>query len=269
MLPLCFAFLLVSCAVQDHQNPQPVSCRVTEIKSNLDYYKLKPGETVSIGQVVIGRETGYPVIDIIKIGDDFYAVGGPEVSTTYAYNSEGKVQKSTTTGRALSNSILISEYAYGTNQLTQIDKQKLRAVPDTSVTSRVYNLNSDGLIILDNTTYQNGYIVEERYSGYTTNYTLNNGNVIKREQSNSSTPVVYEFDWSKPNPIPNLLPFRGKLNINQLIKTYYENGQVYEDHQYIYDANGKIKFSIGILKRPQEPDRYTINHYTFDCPTPL
>ncbi|MFC5407868.1 hypothetical protein ACFPMF_01010 [Larkinella bovis] len=276
LLGFGFVLLFGSCSLKDHIVPQSSSCEVREINYELDYYKIPNGQTVNIGDIVTGLFTTFPVMDIITINGSNYAVGGPEYSTHYTYGPDGRVKRSHTSGRSLSNGIFIHEYSYAPNKVTDVYKQWMKTFPDTLVTTQVYNLNSDGVAIRDNITYTNGYVTEERFESYTHTYTLQNGNTIKRVWTAKPgggfdglppRTTDYEFDVTAPNPIPTLFPYLGKPNQNKMIKEYDRDGNARLDYQYIFDAEGHLNYVIRILIRSNEPDRYLITGYKQDCPT--
>ncbi|WP_138991196.1 hypothetical protein [Larkinella sp. C7] len=275
ILPLWFVLLLGACSVQDHVIPSSDSCQVTEFLDGLDYYKLAPGETVTIGQVVTGRLYTWPVLGIIKIGDDSYAVGGPDAITTYEYDSQGRVKRTVNqTPRAFSGATFYNEYSYEPGKIivTTIQDLPVRPKPDTLV--RTLQLTSDGLVIDPKVTYENGFVVERRYDAYSQTYTVSNGNVIKFVEgpyyAGSSYLVYdYKFDITKANPIPAIYPFNGKSDANLLTEyqSKDQNGDTADVKvHYLHEAEGRV-YKVDYVKRPQQPDLLLIDRYTLNCPT--
>ncbi|GAB3314591.1 hypothetical protein GCM10027299_02890 [Larkinella ripae] len=261
--------------MQDHLEPQPGSCQVTEFLDGLDYYKLAPGEAVTVGQVVTGRLYTWPVLGIIKVGNDSYAVGGPDAITTYEYDSQGRVKKTVNrTPRAFSGATFYNEYRYETGEIivTNIQDLPVRPKPDTLV--RTLQLTGDGLVTDPKVTYANGFVVERRFDNYIQNYTVSNGNVVKFVEgpyyAGSSYRVYdYKFDITKPNPIPAIYPFNGKSDANLLTayQSQDQNGETADVQVYfLYEANGLV-YKVDYVKRPQQADLLLIKRYTLNCPT--
>ncbi|RRB06331.1 hypothetical protein [Larkinella rosea] len=269
-----------SCAVRDHLVPETNSCQTTEFMGLLDYYLIPPGETVQIGQTVTSHQFAtIPVIDILKVGDLSFAVGYPNYFITYEYDSEGRVKKKAYGGPLYSKERSTSEYTYEPGKVTET-YTVYNFRPEPYVETRIHMLNSDGVEEKDNLTFVNGFITEERYSGYTIRNTVQNGNIVKKEYTSTDPQgqvglATYEFDLSKPNPIPAFFPIFAapspfKLNQNMLTRVIddsdtRDNVDPYIiEYQYIKTDLGV--YEVQIVHKPND-DRitYNINGYKQSC----
>ncbi|GAB3919470.1 hypothetical protein [Larkinella terrae] len=270
-----------SCAVRDHLAPETSSCRTTEFLGDLDYYVIPDGETVQIGQSVLGLSGNMiPVISIVKAGGTSLAVGYPEYTITYEYDSEGRVKKTATGGRLYRNERFTSEFSYAPNQVTEI-YSAYNFRPEPYVETRVHMLNADGIEEKPNFSYANGLITEERYANYTIKNTIENGNIVKSENipvdpsSGQQGLKTYEYDLSQLNPLPVFYPILAapapfKPNRNLLLKIT-DDDQVLDNIgpyviEYSYVTNDWGFFQIEKVNRPNDNRiSYNINGYKLSC----
>jgi hypothetical protein len=270
-LPACFILIFGSCSVQDHLAPETPQCRVSFVLNRLDTYLIPPGETVTIGQEVIGISGSYfKVSEILDLNGQLYAISGkdplyrtgPEESnSSYEYDSQGRVSKAIYRSRRPTATIT-KEYEYVSPtelKITETPDYGHFPVPPSYTTS--YALNSLGLVIDPTVTFDaEGYVIRQ---GSTT-YTISNGNNI------GTSTERFDFDITKPNPIPNPLPFYGKANKNMRTDIVALNSEIKVEYEikYIFDDQGNLKYDILLINYPDEetPVRVHINGYEWTCP---
>lgn len=274
-LPACLIFLIGSCAVQDHFPPQETNpCRIRLRLSDLNYRSLQPGETVTVGQQVTGWNEGlFFVRDIQQINgvsyaigwkDETYRIGAEESNTSYEYDAQGRVIK---TVNRLKRPTANFTYEYIYTSPTQID---VKDTPDyfhypvPLSYHKTYSLNSQGMVIDSNVTYDaEGYVV--RRGPYT--YTIENGNLVRADEGGNIT--TYEYDLTKPNPVPDPVTFFGKSdrNLRTDMHAIIPGVQMEFDLKYIYDSAGRLKYQIRMHKYTDDPRiRLLINGYEWECP---
>ncbi|WP_421830733.1 hypothetical protein [Larkinella sp.] len=272
LLPSCFLILLGSCTVQDHLNPEESNpCRVSYMLNQLDTYLIPPGETVTLGQQVTGISGSYFIVaDILELNGQLYAVsgksevartGGEESNAAFEYDSQGRLSKAVIRYRRPTATITtVYEYLSPTElQITQTDDYGTYPVPPSS--TKIVPLNSLGLVIDPNVTYDAEGYVTRRGS---TNYNIVNGNDIGTDAER------YEYDLTKPNPIPNPFFFNGKKdkNLRTDIISLDTSTKTEFDLKYIYDDQGNLKYDILMFNYPDTDPRMRvhINKYEWSCP---
>lgn len=270
--PLCFVLLFGSCSIQDHLAPAPSNqCRITLRLDDLDTYLIGPNETITIGQRVTGLQTDFFVRDILDIDDRKYAIGwkddvlrvGAEQSnTSYEYDSEGRIKK-TVTRIKRPTADLTREYTY--TSPTQLDVKRTDdyfhyPVPPSD--QATYTLNTQGMVVDPNVTFD--------AEGYSTRigpnyYAISNGNVVRAEEGSNVT--IYDYDITKPNPVPDPVPFFRKSDRNLRIGMREENNPAKFTLKYINGPDGQVKYQIRLIEIPDDPRiRILVNGFEWSCP---
>ncbi|WP_128544813.1 hypothetical protein [Larkinella soli] len=269
LLPLGFIVFFGSCSVQDHVNPnEPASCRMSLRLSALASLLLPPGQTVAVGEQALSDVSGYfEVREIIQVDgrsyavgwkSDVYRIGAEDSNTSYEYDAQGRVKKTVQHLKRPSWDIT-TEYEYFPTEvkLTVTDDRHIYPVPP--VYTKILPLNAQGYVIDTNVTYNaEGYVIRR---GPIT-YEIENGNVVKGEG------LRYEYDLSRPNPVPDPITIYGRPNRNLRTRAYPDpaNPPAEYGHHYIYYPNGRLKYEIFTSKYPdQERVGIQINGYEWAC----
>ncbi|RAK00516.1 YD repeat-containing protein [Larkinella arboricola] len=274
-LPACFILLFGSCTVQDHLPPSESSpCRISLRLSSLNYHAIQPGETVTLGAQVEGWNfTPFIVRDIQEINgisyaigwkDETYRIGAEESNTSYEYDAQGRVIK-TVNRLKRPTADITNEYTY--TSPTRIDLKYTPnyfhyPVPPSYNDS--YTLNSQGMVIDRNVTYDaEGYVIRRGPS----RYTIENGNLVRADEGGNIT--LYEYDLTRPNPVPDPVTFFGKSdrNLRTDMHVIIPGVQMEFDLYYIYDNARRLKYQIQRYSYADDPRiRLQINGYEWTCP---
>ncbi|GAB3911270.1 hypothetical protein GCM10028803_52270 [Larkinella knui] len=139
----------------------------------------------------------------------------------------------------------------------------------------LFPLNEQGFVA-DVTYNADGFAIDEKNGPYRTTYTIENGNIIRKETRDTTDQslfgvVVFEYDLSNVN-LPNVAPFKGRNSRNLPIRETYKNYSqgknnppsitVYE-YTYTFDRSGRpsrrfSKFGAG-------PVQYEVVEYGYTC----
>ncbi|GAB3904598.1 hypothetical protein GCM10028803_34250 [Larkinella knui] len=131
-----------------------------------------------------------------------------------------------------------------------------------------FPLNKQGLLGRDGLKYnEEGFLVEEVDGDYTTTYTIENGNMVRKETKSTypNSPVyvtIYEYDLTKPN-LPNPFPYRGKSSRNLPVKVISSDGTSTSSstYKYIFDESGTRTRRYQKVANGQ----YSVVDYTITC----
>jgi hypothetical protein len=270
-LPVCFVVLFGSCSIQDHLVPEESNqCRVILKLFQLDKYLIQPNETVTIGQEVLGEGGYFTVNEILKFRGNSYAigwktadsrVGAAESSSSYEYDSEGRLKKSVDQIKRPTATITkVYDYVSPTElKITETQDYGHFPVPPSNTTS--YTLDGQGLVIDPNVTYNSdGYVIQRG----SISYNIVNGNDL------GTATERYDYDITKLNPIPNPFPFYGKndKNLRTGIVSLDTSIKVEYELVYIYDTDGRLKYDVLLIDYPDEDPRLRVhlNGYEWSCP---
>ncbi|MBN8823510.1 MULTISPECIES: hypothetical protein [unclassified Spirosoma] len=246
---LTIASVVFSCT--DHRFPELIpSCPIVQETIKKDYTGTGTppnSETITFEGSTYGLPAGKQTF-----------VLAPTETHTYTYNSQKLLSQENIVYNS-SNSATTYEYNVSTIKQSEFTGGIL-----TKETS--YSLNSQSLIgsiINGNTTYKydaNGYLIETTELSPTgvqkTTYTIDNGNVIKKEITNPNFKLttVYTYDLTKDN-LPAKKLFEGRPNRNLLIKSSQDYQQfdvnLYTNFtstfSYTYDKQGKIQRKLEVM----------------------
>lgn len=144
-----------------------------------------------------------------------------------------------------------------------------------AVNEALFSLNEQGFVA-DVTYNADGFAIEEKNGPYRTTYTIENGNIIRKETRDTTDQslfgvVVFEYDLTNVN-LPNVAPYKGRNSRNLPIReTYKKYSQekntppsitVYE-YTYTFDPLGRpsrrfSKFNNGLVQ-------YEVVEYGYTC----
>lgn len=248
----CLTVVAIAFSCTDHRIPELMpSCPIVQESIKRDYTGTGTppnSETLTLEGALYGLPAGKQTF-----------VLAPAETHNYSYNSQ-KLLTQESILYTSSNSAINYEYTSSTIKQSEFTGGNL-----TKVTS--YSLNSQNLIrsiINGNTTYKydaNGYLIEttEMLSPtgiQKTTYTIDNGNVIKKEITNPNfvLTIVYTYDLTKDNIPPKKL-FEGRPSRNLLIKSSQDYHQfdinLYTNftatYSYTYDKQGKVQRKLEVL----------------------
>lgn len=220
--------------------PTATNCRLTSVKKIMSRSKATGIYT-------------YEYNTANKLAKTTYTLQGEEHSyTTYDYSTAGKVGVKTFNGKnELERSILytLNANGYANSEISVREKQD---------TVSLFEYNADGYLIKN----------INKMNAHTTTYTIENGNVIKSIDTDSSGKMLYTFTYkysAQRNNIDYRNNFFGKANANLVTKRTMKgktNGTT--TYSYIFDENGypsevneHIMTSKGMVKIKSEN--------AFDC----
>ncbi|GAB4040778.1 hypothetical protein [Spirosoma gilvum] len=250
-LVTCLTITSIALSCTDHRLPDLVpSCPIVQEVIKRDYTGTTAppnSETLTIDGPTYGLPAGTKTFIL-----------APTETHNYTYNSQ-KLLIQENILYSSSNSAV--SYEYNSSTIKQSEFTGGILTKETSYS--LNNQNLIGSIINANTTYKydaNGYLIETTEllnpTGIQkTMYTIDNGNVIKKEITNPNfiLTTVYTYDLSKDNIPPKKL-FEGRPSRNLLIKSSQDYHQfdinLYTNftstYSYTYDNQGKVKRKLEV-----------------------
>lgn len=264
---------------------------------------IQPGSTCRVTQNVY--KTTAPVLPFsenLNYAGSTYRLGVNDTQK-YQYNQQGLVtQAMIEFSISPQQANRLSTYEYLTNQI----RENRSVGSSTNNRLIIYALNSQGYVASGNgAVYQydaNGYLISNKAGNATIIYTIENGNVIKTEET-LNTPngtilnsTLYEYDLSKSSfsaalgtpyflisseyqpiaiyfgkPSQNLLVKKTTNTTNTPTNGTISNSTSASQYIYYYNDQGNIKrvltdISYTINGKPAPPNFLSVNDFDYECP---
>ncbi|MFC5412045.1 hypothetical protein ACFPMF_22160 [Larkinella bovis] len=261
-LSTCLAFLLASLLIgldACHQ-PAPVPAQKTAPCALLSFLAINKSSDPNLAR--IREETVEIAGQQVRIGESS--------RIEYRFDAQNRPIGTAYSARGYSDFSGSSILAYSSGQLTVKTIYSSGGVEEV-----VFPLNERGLIA-DATYNADGFTIESGNDQYRTTYTIENGNIIRKEtravadQSLFGT-VLYEYDLNQPN-LPNVEPYKGRNSQNLPVKETYINYSLNKDgppvttvyeYTYTFDSAGRPIRRFGKLNDGKV--NYEVVDFAYTC----